>query len=244
LVPESPYAGTTGWIRDWLAAFVATAALAGGLTGFFSLSAAVPGLALVTQIALGLVLWQQRGRGTRLTAADRVTLARSVPIAILVGLLADTSLFLAQPTVIFSLAAVAVLMDGADGLVARRLGCETRAGARFDMELDGFALLVLAAWVASLDRAGPWVLLIGAWRYLFIMAGRFHPPLQRPLAFSQRRRVICGLQGVGLVICLLPGLPHSATQPLAAALVALVSYSFIVDLLALARPLSKTGANP
>jgi phosphatidylglycerophosphate synthase len=39
-------------------------------------------------------------------------------------------------------------LDGLDGWLARRFGLASAYGARFDMEVDGFLILVLALLVA------------------------------------------------------------------------------------------------
>ena len=112
-----------------------------------------------------------------LGAANQITLVRAtlvVPVAAL-------ALQPASPEAtalwwIAGVAAVAIALDGFDGLVARRSGQETRFGARFDMELDAFLMLVLCVLVWRTGRADVWILLIGALRYLFVAAGRFVGP--------------------------------------------------------------------
>ncbi|GAA4940924.1 hypothetical protein GCM10023238_03240 [Streptomyces heliomycini] len=46
------------------------------------------------------------------------------------------------------LTAVALILDGVDGKVARRTGTSTPLGARFDMEVDAFLILVLSVYVS------------------------------------------------------------------------------------------------
>ena len=48
--------------------------------------------------------------------------------------------------------AVALILDAVDGKVARRTGTASALGARFDMEVDAFLILVLSVYVA--DVAG------------------------------------------------------------------------------------------
>ena len=47
------------------------------------------------------------------------------------------------------LTAVALALDGVDGRVARRTETVTAVGARFDMEVDAFLILVLSVYVAA-----------------------------------------------------------------------------------------------
>ncbi len=215
-------------LPDLLVAAIVLTAAAGGLRLVLGLPAGVLPLALLAYAAMAIMLWRLCGNRP-LTPADRVTLGRGLLVMLLIGLLPAAGGLRAEPVLPFALALTAVLLDGLDGLVARRLNCVTRAGARFDMELDAVLLLVLSVWVVQLGLAGAWVLGIGAWRYVFVLAGRLRPELRRPLAPSQRRRVICGIQGVGLSVCLAPGFPPAWVPLLAGALLALLSYSFLVD---------------
>ena len=215
-------------LPDLLLAAIVLAAAAGGLRLSLDLPAGVLPLALLAYAAMAVMLWRLCGNRP-LTPADRVTMGRGLLVMLLIGLLPAAGGLREEPVLPFALALTAVLLDGLDGFVARRLHCVTQAGARFDMELDAVLLLVLCLWLVQLGLAGPWVLGIGAWRYVFVLAGRLRPQLRRPLAPSQRRRVICGIQGVGLAICLAPGFPPAWVPPLAAALLALLSYSFLVD---------------
>lgn len=164
------------------------------------------------------------------TPADRVTLGRVMLLILLSALLLGAEAAQVDPALVFSLALAAALLDAVDGAIARRLRCERPFGARFDMEVDAAMLLIFSLWVLALDRAGLWVVLIGLWRYGFMLAGWWMPRLRVPLPFSQRRRVICGIQGVGLAACLAPGLPAAWSAPIAASLLLLLSYSFIVDI--------------
>ena len=221
-------------LPDFLVAAIVLAAAAGGLQRALDLPAGVMVLALLAYAAMALLVWRLRGNRP-LTPADRVTLGRGLLIMLLIGLLPSAGALPAEPALPFALGITAVLLDGVDGWVARRLDCVTAAGARFDMELDGVLLLVLTLWLFKLDLAGAWVLAIGAWRYAFILAGRWRPSLRQSLPASQRRRIICGIQASGLAVLLAPGFPAPWVPPLAALLLVLLSYSFIVDIAALWR---------
>ena len=75
-----------------------------------------------------------------------------------------------------ALTAVALVLDAVDGWVARRTETASALGARFDMEVDAFLILVLSVYVAR--SAGAWVLAIGAARYAFVAAGWLLPWLR------------------------------------------------------------------
>lgn len=130
---------------------------------------------------------------------------------------------------------VAMVLDGLDGWVARRTGTGTSFGGRFDMETDAFLMLVLSALVWVEDRAGAWVLLIGGMRYLFVAAGWLLPALRAPLFPSLRRKAVCVVQGVGLLVCLGPIIPDPMAVVVAAAALAALAWSFGVDTVWLLR---------
>ena len=167
-----------------------------------------------------------------LGAANQITLVRATLIMPLAGLILQP----APPAAaalwwIVAISTVALALDGVDGLVARRRGQETRFGARFDMELDAFLMLVLAVLVWRAGRVDAWVLLIGALRYLFVAAGRLWPPLTADLPDSLRRKAICVVQGVGLIVCLAPLVPPDLAARAATGALALLVYSFAVDVI-------------
>ena len=124
---------------------------------------------------------------------------------------------------------VAMALDGVDGQIARRTGTATAFGARFDMELDSFQMLVLAALVWRSEQVGPWVMLLGLPRYLFVAAGWVWPWMRAPLPERVRRKAGCGIQGIALLICLGPIVPPGLAAPVAALILVLLSTSFAVD---------------
>ena len=128
------------------------------------------------------------------------------------------------------LATVVMILDGVDGRIARRTGTQSVFGARFDMELDAALILALSVLVWAGGRAGAWCLLIGLMRYLFVAASWLWPALGAELPESYRRKVVCVLQGVVLLVALGPIIPGAvATAVVAAGLAALI-YSFAVDI--------------
>jgi len=161
--------------------------------------------------------------------ANRVTLFRAV-LVILIAAITPFPAFqhdLAWPLAFTALAVL--LLDGVDGRIARTTGTQSEFGARFDMELDGFFILVLCVCVLAFNKAGPWVLALGAMRYLFIVAGRFVPQLNSPLPESFRRKTVCVWQVVTLMVAITPLAAPWFTQPTLALSLALLVYSFSVD---------------
>lgn len=132
-------------------------------------------------------------------------------------------------------AGVALSLDSLDGIAARRANTASRLGAVFDMEIDALLILFLALLVAFTGRAGPWIVLIGALRYLFAGARLVWPRLRGALAPSQRRKIVCALQGLVLCALLTPFVPAAWAQPLGAGALLVLAYSFAVDSIALWR---------
>ncbi len=194
---------------------------------------------------LGGILWTRAPDalpGPGMGWANRVTLWRGalvMPVAALLpwwSNLGSVGLWW-----VVGVSTLAMTLDGVDGRIARRTGTGTSFGARFDMELDAFLLLALSflAWLAG--PMGPWVILIGALRYLFVAAGRIWPVLTGALPESFRRKTVCVIQGVGLLVALGPVVPPGpATGAAGLALAALV-YSFAVDVAWLVRQGSPKG---
>ena len=102
---------------------------------------------------------------------------------------------------------IALGLDAVDGWLARRLGLASRFGARFDLEIDALMMLILSVLVWQTGRVDAWVLAIGGMRYGFVALGMIWPAARRPLPPSFRRKAVCALLGVLLLICLLPPTP-------------------------------------
>jgi len=189
------------------------------------------GVALYGALA-GLVLWSVTPSlpGPGLGAANRVTLARAA-LAMPVLSLAVTSVELGAPARwwVIGLSTLVLVLDGVDGRIARRTGTETGFGARFDMELDAALLMALSLLVWETGRAGAWVLLIGLMRYAFVAAGWIWPALTRALPPSLRRKVVCVVQGVVLLVALGPIIPAWMAVAVSAGGLAALTYSFAVD---------------
>ncbi|MGW3493862.1 CDP-alcohol phosphatidyltransferase family protein [Streptomyces sp. NPDC001020] len=156
--------------------------------------------------------------------ANRVTLGRAVLVGAVTALVADS--FEGTPPVplFVGLTAVALVLDGVDGTVARRTGTSTALGARFDMEVDAFLILVLSVYVSL--ALGPWVLLIGAMRYVYVAASWVLPWLNGGLPSSMARKTVAVFQAVALLVAGSGLLPYSAPAGLVACALASLVWSF------------------
>jgi phosphatidylglycerophosphate synthase len=137
---------------------------------------------------------------------------------------------LGQAWVLFAIAALALLLDGVDGWLARRRGEASAFGERFDMAADTAFTITVVACLVSIGHVGPWAILIGLVRPLFTMAGRLRPELAARLPASRRRKVACAAVLVLLVAGLAPVLAPAAPGLAALALLLLLA-SFGRDLL-------------
>ncbi|WP_432055329.1 CDP-alcohol phosphatidyltransferase family protein [Streptomyces sp. bgisy022] len=193
----------------------------------------------LTGLAFALATWAVLSRalhraGSRsFGAANRVTLGRTILVGGVTALVAD-SFHDSPPVSLFvGLTAVALFLDGVDGKVARRTGTSTALGARFDMEVDAFLILVLSVYLSL--AMGPWVLLIGGMRYGFVAAARVWPWLTAPLPPSTARKTVAALQGVLLLLAGAALLPHAANVAVVALALGLLLWSFGRDVLWLWR---------
>jgi phosphatidylglycerophosphate synthase len=123
----------------------------------------------------------------------------------------------------------ALSLDGVDGYLARRFRQQSVLGARFDMEVDAFLIFILSVAAAVLGKAGPWVILIGAMRYLFVAFQMVLPELRMPLAESFRRKLVCVVQVGVLCAVMLPIIAPPLSTVLCAIALILLVYSFGVD---------------
>ncbi|MEE1754590.1 CDP-alcohol phosphatidyltransferase family protein [Streptomyces sp. SP18CS02] len=160
--------------------------------------------------------------------ANAVTLARTTLVGGVTALVAD--LFVSRPPALalVVLTAVALALDAADGQVARRTGTVSQLGARFDMEVDAFLILVLSVLVAM--SMGPWALAIGAMRYVFVAAARVLPWLNGPLPPSMARKTVAALQGVVLLVAGAGIIPPGPARAAVAVALATLVWSFARDI--------------
>lgn len=136
-----------------------------------------------------------------------------------------------------ALVALVLLLDGVDGYLARKFQLESAFGARFDMEVDALLALVITAFLWRSGKLGPWVLGLGAMRYLFILASIWAKPLQAPLFPSLRRKTVCVIQITALCLMLSPLLDARQAMLVGAVALLCLGGSFLRDILWLYRPL-------
>jgi phosphatidylglycerophosphate synthase len=211
-----------------------------------SLGPAYPGKVMALYGVGALIIWRGLLRAhphPRFGPGNRVTLGRFAMSALLAGLVGEANASggpLAWALVVA--ATLTALLDAADGMLARRSGLTSRFGARFDMETDAWLTLVLCLLLLQFDKVGAWVLAAGLMRYAFVAAACVWPWLAAPLPPSRRRQGVCVLQITVLIVCLGPIVSPLLAAMLAAAGIAALTLSFVVDLRYLVH--TRTAGSP
>lgn len=216
-----------------------------GPAGLLTGTAYVVGLALLLARAVRRRTAAAEDRFVRggLGPANLVTLTRGVLIGGVAALTAQRFATGGLDTpVLVSLATVALLLDGVDGQVARRTGNVTALGARFDMELDAFLVLVLS--VVVVPVVGPAPLAIGLMRYAYAAAGWALPWLRGDLPTRYSAKVVAVVQAVVLVMAVAGLVPPASAEGLIAVALGLLIWSFAHDVVWLWQRRSLLAATP
>jgi len=175
--------------------------------------------------------------------ANRVTLVRAVLVSLVAGLAVEAPAS-RMAWGLVGMTAMLAALDGVDGWLARRTRMASAFGARFDMEVDAFFIFLLSVGVWRFDKAGAWVLGCGLMRYAFVAAGRVLPWMAGPLMPTFRAKLVAVLQMAGLAAALLPVVPSPASDAIAAVTLAMLGWSFAVDVRRLWRGRGVEGARP
>jgi phosphatidylglycerophosphate synthase len=219
---------------------VATAALLGILSATVGLGVAgwITGLAAGAAAAALIAAARMRSDQPAIQPADWVTLTRALLIAGVAGLVADSFVRPVSTTALVIVATVALVLDAVDGQVARRTGTANPLGCRLDGEVDAFLILLLSIFVS--EKYGSWVLVIGAARYVLLLAGWLMPWLAAPLPPRYWRKVVAAVAGIVLTVAASGLLDRVAGMVAVAAALALLAESFGRDIIWLYR----AGAGP
>ncbi|MBX6356749.1 MAG: CDP-alcohol phosphatidyltransferase family protein [Micromonosporaceae bacterium] len=218
MVPAFRTGPTVGLIAQTL--LLAALAVAAGLGPAGWLVGLGYGIVTCAVLTRGL----HRCGATALGPADRVTLARAVLVGGVTALVADSLSRDIPVRILVALAAVALVLDAVDGKVARRTGTCSPFGARFDMEVDAFLILVLSAYLAR--PFGAWVLAIGGMRYAFLVAGWALPWMRAQLPPRYWRKVVAATQGIVLTVAAAGVLPWPLMATVLVGALALLVESF------------------
>ena len=195
-----------------------------GLTVEGLVTGVLYGLTLCALLATGL----QRAGMRALGPANVVTLSRAILVGGVSALVVTSFTHPVSTPALVVVAGVALALDGVDGQVARRTGSTSALGARFDMEIDAFLILVLSVYAG--DRFGWWTVALGAYRYLFVAASWALPWLTAALPPKFSRKVVAALQGVVLAVATAHLLPYHVTMAALAVALGTLTWSFGRDI--------------
>lgn len=195
--------------------WIPVAAAVAGVAGAVVVDAAdpLPPVGWVAAIAYAvmanpiLMIGLRRRGAERFGWANVVTTVRSALVGLITGLVAASFVEQISVPLLVALCIPALALDAVDGWVARRTASVSELGARYDMEVDAYLLLVLSAYVAQ--TLGGWVLAIGLMRYAFVVVGWVLPWFRATLPPRYWRKVVTAVQGIALTVAasgLVPGI--------------------------------------
>ncbi len=205
----------------------------------------------VTGIAYGLIMWAVLTRGLHHVAlrglgpANWVTLTRATLVGCVAALTADSFSQDTSIRLLVAIATLALMLDAVDGYVARRTGTSSALGARFDMEVDAFLILVLSVYVAR--SLGVWVLAIGLMRYAYLIATWAFVWMRGSAPPRYWNKVVAAIQGVVLTVVAADVLPEPLEVAAVAMALVLLVESFgreVLWLMSRTGPLARRSGSP
>jgi len=146
--------------------------------------------------------------------ANWLTLTRGMLVALLAGFVFAPMPWGWMAWIPAILYGVERFVDLLDGYVARVTRFESRLGAILDMEFDGLGILIASAVAIQFGKIPAWYLLLGLARPLFVLGIWLRQWLGwrvHPLAESDLRRIVAGVQTAFVAVVLAPILPSELT---------------------------------
>ncbi len=207
------------WSEGHAAAMIAvTLATVAGLPAWL--------LSLCGFTSISLLVYRCRRRWT---PGGRFGLANAVTLLRLCGMLVLPWL---APGQIVYWGAVLFAMDGVDGWIARRAGLAGEFGEFIDKESDAFLTLMLCLLLYRLPESfGPWILLPGLLRYLFVLFVKFAKPPQAKEQRTAKARWILFFMTLVLLFSFAAYPSYlDYCRPLAALMTLVLTYSFAESL--------------
>jgi phosphatidylglycerophosphate synthase len=204
LVMAAWFAGLSpaGWIAGLLYLLVSNALLARGL---------------------------RRDGFVRFGPANAATATRSTLVAVVTALVVTSFTSPVSVPLLIGVTVPALTLDAVDGWLARRTHTVSSLGARFDMEVDAFLIMVLSAYVAQ--TLGPWVLVLGLMRYGYAVAGWLLPWLRGSLPPRYWRTVVAASTAIALTIAASGAAPRWLDFTVTAIALGLLVESFARDVI-------------
>jgi phosphatidylglycerophosphate synthase len=197
-----------------------------------SLAGCLAGATYLLVSSLLVSLGLGRRGATKLGPANAATATRSMLVGLITALVVTSFTRPVPVALLVGLTVAALLLDAVDGWLARRFRSESELGARFDMEVDAFLMLVLSVFDAS--TLGWWIVAIGLMRYAFVAAGWVLPWMRAQLPPRYWRKVVTAVAGIALTLAATGWSPLVGMIALSAALLLLIE-SFGRDVIWLFR---------
>ena len=221
-------------LEPWLWALGGVALLVGvSFASHLSVAGWVAGVAYLAVSSTLLSVGLARRGMPRLGPANSVTTARSALVGAVTAVVVSSFGSPMPPALLVALVVPALALDAVDGWVARRTRSVTPLGARFDMEVDAFLLLVLS--VSAGPMLGWWTLAIGLMRYAFVAAAWVFPWLGAQLPPRYWRKVVTAVCGIALALAASALAPLPTVDVAVGIALALLVESFGRDVIWLVR---------
>lgn len=125
-------------------------------------------LAAGAALSFGWLLFGMKGKWTASGAFGLANAITSLRLALTLSALAAGNWLPAWSLAAFSLAVVS--LDGVDGWAARRFATQGEFGARYDTAVDSLFTLALSVLLFQRGLLGAWVLVAGAWHYVYVLS--------------------------------------------------------------------------
>ena len=206
--------------------FVGLVAMLGALTATVGLGGRgwLVGIACGSVISIMIARAMAGAHGSGMGLANRVTLTRAMIACSVAGLTAESFDGSSPVKTLVALSVVALVLDAVDGFIARRTRTSSPFGARFDMEVDAFLILVLSVYVAH--TTARWVLAVGLARYVFLAARLLLPRLRGSAPPRRWCKIVAAVQGLVLTVTVADVLPLGAEKVALAVALAMLTESF------------------
>ena len=205
---------------------VVLVAMLGALTATVGLGGRgwLVGIACGSIISMVMAWAMPAEHGSGMGAANGVTLTRAMLACSVAALTAESFDGSSPVKTLVALSVVALLLDAVDGFIARHTRTSSRFGARFDMEVDAFLILVLSVYVAH--TTAQWVLAIGLARYVFLAAQLLLPRLRGSAPPRRWCKIVAAVQGLVLTLALSDVLPLGTEKVALAVALVMLTESF------------------
>ena len=175
-----------------------------------------------------------------LTLASIITYIRIIiSIIILSGIINSHNpyiynIFYTDGAIIY-LGFLALILDGADGYIARKYNQETYIGELFDQEADNFLILIMVISLYMNKNINIFAIMIPLYRYIFLASMYKFTWLSNELPRSIRRKSICIISIFTLIIAQSVLFSNYISNNLSLFVLFIITFSFTIDIIWLYR---------